>query len=237
MLNLLILYTCKKSAEYRIPFRLCTIIDERDDDRYSYLQGFINALCVNFMPSKLEIIPSFNMYSYLCNYIGEDYTKVVTDDAITKYQTYIKRIDAYFTDQQNQGHSIYNQPALYNMLFGVSLLGNKINLDFTTLTEDIVLYSIKYADNHGYNAFPVKVIQVTPYYPLVQAYGFIEGTRLIVKEKFNIEMTPNCINIISIDKDYLICLDENMLSIKYSHQNMYIDDVFKAIIINLSVKK
>lgn len=225
------LYMCYLSSKYCFPFCVQYIIDERDDYRYDYLDGFLHGICLAqdtpIVCSRYIMVTGIGkpIDWYLCksfNFDINSITKSLKENHIKKWEENIQSI-------QSQLHA--------NNFSYV----NGININQTSLNDDICLYALLYATNNNITCMPMKILEdATPCYHVVEALGFIEGLHIALKDNFDctLDSEGNIIIIKSINKEYFTSFNRMNLINKYANQYMHIEgilDYIESIVKNLIV--
>lgn len=221
------IYACYYSAKTGIPFCVEDIVVDRDDYRHDFLNGFLSALCSNHTSQSvycLKVIPAYYFGSkvyFVCKIINEDiFAKYIIDESLYDF----KKIRDYFS-RGGAGRYIGNRSSFVE----------GFDMYQTSLNDDIFLYSLKCASDMKLYSIPINLLATnTPYYKIVEAYGYSIGLKQIVQEHFNcvFDTNENMIKEIKMDS-YFTNYTQNALSRKYEDSNMYIDDLFSAIKIKI----
>lgn len=225
------LYMCYLSSRYSSPFCVQYIIDEHDDYRYDYLDGFLHGICLAqdspIVCSRYIMVTGIGkpIDWYLCKSFNFDI------NSITKSleENHIKKLEENIQSIQSQLHA--------NNFSYV----NGININQTSLNDDICLYALLYASNNHVTCMPMKVLEdTTPCYHIVEALGFIEGLHIALKDNFDctLDSEGNIITINNINKEYFTRYDRVNLINKYANQYMHIEgilDYIESIVKNLIV--
>ena len=231
LLERIVLYACYYSAKYDIPFSVSDIIEERDDYRYDFMCGFLSAIC--FLKSPSDILCS---KVALPSYLGSEVyvvCKKINDNILNTWGISttpfsiikgINNVKEYFILQRQRNNigKYYYIPNPHH---------NKYDVYSTSLNDDIILYSLKYACYKQIQELPINLITTsTPYYNLVEAYGFVEYLNMVNGNHFecDIDTSDNIIKNIKID-DFFDDYTRGKLVEKYERNQMYIDDVFDMI--------
>ena len=230
-LKQIIEFACYKSYREKKSFAVEDIVEERDDYRYSYMRGVISAMCTlhlnNPLICKKVISDSFwdSKTYYICGAISGhvllNFDKNYSSGSQSKER---KDIENYFRDRRMYYH-------FDDVLTNVNGVKNGIDISQTSLNDDILLYSLSYACYKGISSIPISIIsENTPYYDVVEAFGFAEQMKSLIKNHFycDFEASENFIKNIKIDK-YFNNYDRRSLTEKYEKNQMYIDGVFDII--------
>lgn len=225
------IHACYRSIETDIAFSVENITEDRDDYRYDFLRGFLSAMCfaraANPISCSKVAIPSYigNEVHFVCLSFNNDIlAKYKTNSDIFCASKECKLIDDYFTSQFEK-----NQTRAYFIQQNSSR--NEFDISQTSLNDDIFLFSLKCASSNGITELPFGLItQTTPFYRIVEAYGFSEYLKRVVKDHFycDFDAKNNFVSKITVDEyfdDYTL----NALVEKYESNQMYIKDLFIGI--------
>lgn len=216
------LYMCYLSSKYGFPFCVQYIIDERDDYRYDYLDGFLHGICLiqNSPIVCSKYIEVTGLGKSIDWYLCKSFTYDINLINQTLEEVQIKKLE-----EQIKGV----QPQLQTNNFSYA---NGININQTSLNDDICLYALLHANNNRIAVIPMKVLEnTTPCYSTVQALGILEGLRVSLNDDFNctLDIEKNVITINKISTEYLKIFNRTNLLSKYTNQNMYIEGLLDCI--------
>lgn len=231
MLERLAVFACRFSMKDDIAFSVADITEDRDDYRYDFLRGFVSAMCFSRFVGPVGclkvLIPSYlgSEVYFVCKSIKND-VPIANDNIDTKFleSRDYRLLSNYFATQQKN-----NQKGVYYTQSGVQRMG--FDISQTSLNDDIFLYCMKCARDNGLHDLPVNLItQNTPFYRIVEAYGFSEYLKQTIREHFycDFEIQANFVSGIKMDEyfdDYTL----NALVEKYESNQMYIKDLFVGI--------
>lgn len=219
------IYACHLSSRYGVPFCAHDIIEERDDYRHDYLNGFLHGICMaqdkQIVCSRFIAIIPFRetLDYYLCVSIDQESVNVA-DYALPHEhkQNLISRFELLKNTYTVNVNNIFS-------------FAGELNINNTSLNDDICLYTILYScRNHKYS-IPQQVLAVTPYYSFVAAYGFTEGLKVVLGKDFNcsFDVEDNFIKEIRITDEYFHNYSRDNLLQKYYKHNMYIKGILDYI--------
>lgn len=230
-LERLVLSACYYSSKLDIPFSVCDLIEDRDDYRYDFMRGFISSIC--YLKSHSMIYCS---KVALASYLGSEVYVVcknidggiLSEYGINTFPTStikgIHKVVEYFTYQ----HKLNNIGKYYIVQESYQ---DEFDINSTSLNDDIFLYSLKYACNKKIQEIPINLLTTsTPYYSIVEAYGFAVYLKRAIANHFSCDFVANenYIRNIKID-DFFKNITRRELTVKYERNQMYIDGVFDAI--------
>ena len=229
-LEQLVWCACYYSYHTNAPFAVEDIIEERDDYRYSFLRGYFSAICSIRTDQRIDCIKVIpfryfgNRTYYACRFVSGELLSEqnipVVAQAMAKDN---KLLDSYFRAQKTSTFTKTYQESLISQIVG-------LEISQTSLNDDIMLYCLKYASIKGLHSLPIDIIsENTPFYDIVEAYGFSTYLQQQIGEQFRFDATHNKITDIHINEHFLKDFTRNKLKLKYESNYMYIDSLFDAI--------
>ena len=231
MLEQLAMIACGFSAKNDVAFSVANITEDRDDYRYDFLRGYVSAMCFSRFVGPIGclkvLIPSYSGHEvyFVCKSIKND--ESIANGNVNKgfmESRDYKVLYNYFADQLKN-----NQKGAYYMQSGVQRMG--FDISQTSLNDDIFLYCMKCASDNSLHEFPINLItQNTPFYRIVETYGFSEYLKRVIRDHFycDFEKQANFVSEIKMD-EYFADYTFNALVEKYESNRMYIKDLFVGI--------
>lgn len=223
----LALYACYWSKQTNTPFAVENILEDKDDYRYDYIRGRLSAICsspVNEHVRCIKVSPTSKVDCrtyFACNDIKLDYLIEAGLDfnKVSSSMDY-QRIYNYFKANMYEGYFPLSESSV-----------TQFDIMQTSLNDDILLYFLKCANGKKINNLPFNLLTTTtPYYSIVEAYGFSECLKKRINENYSCDFdtTKNSIRDIRIGdtfRDYTI----DALTNKYESYNMLMEDLFNHI--------
>lgn len=225
-LNKIVKYACYLSYNTKKSFAIEDLIEDRDDYRYSFMRGLLSAMCAIHSSDSIicQKVISDNFWEnkayYICRTININIYNLVNTNLRS---VDLSNIVHYFKNRQ-----VYSS---YQNLYNVTELKNGFDLSQTSLNDDILLYSLKYAYCKNMSSIPVEIVTGnTPFYDIVEAYSFAEHLKSTIKNHFSCEFDRKAkfIKNIKMDEYFQTYTRESLIE-KYVSNNMYIDGVFDMI--------